>query len=184
MLGHLGKRGGKLHHLCPPPPLLLIDTEHSEDSDPGDFGIRCPRLSQGSLEGTRGRRTVADDQVVGLPRSDVLQGEDGPVPVLLAPSDRGNLLAGFSQGQHPATFVSAESEAVVVRVQGAGAARVSWLGTGTQRGGEVQPQVDSVAHLLGGALGQVELVLVVGKHVVQRGILVLLGAKRVPRNLK
>ena len=55
-------------------------------------------------------------------------------------------------------------------MEGTSRAGVPWLRTGTQRCGEVQSEVDSIAHLLGGAGRQLEQVLVVGEHVVQRRV--------------
>ena len=59
---------------------------------------------------------------------------------------------------------------MVVSVEGTSRAGVPWLRTGTQGCGEVQSEVDSIAHLLGGAGRQLEQVLVVGEHVVQRRV--------------
>lgn len=55
-------------------------------------------------------------------------------------------------------------------MEGTSRAGVPWLRTGTQGCGEVQSEVDSIAHLLGGAGRQLEQVLVVGEHVVQRRV--------------
>ena len=45
-------------------------------------------------------RAGAYDQVVRFARPDVLQGEDAPIPVLVARADRLDLLAGLCQGEH------------------------------------------------------------------------------------
>ena len=63
---------------------------------------------------------------------------------------------------------------MIVSVEGAGRAGISRLRTGTERGGEVESEVDSIADLLGGTGGQLEQMLVVGEHVVQGRVLVLL----------
>ena len=52
-------------------------------------------------------------------------------------------------------------------MEGTSRAGVPWLRTGTQGCGEVQSEVDSIAHLLGGAGRQLEQVLVVRKDVVE-----------------
>ena len=59
---------------------------------------------------------------------------------------------------------------MVVRVEGGGRAGVARLRAGAERDGEVEPEVDSIADLLGGTGGQLEQVLVVGEHVVQRRV--------------
>ena len=59
---------------------------------------------------------------------------------------------------------------MVVSVESAGGAGVSRLRTGTEGGREGQSEVDSIADLLGGAGRQLEQVLVVGEHVVQRRV--------------
>ena len=63
--------------------------------------------------------------------------------------------------------VGTEPERVVVSVESAGGAGVPWLRTGTEGDREVQSEVDSIAHLLGGAGWQLEQVLVVRKDVVE-----------------
>ena len=63
---------------------------------------------------------------------------------------------------------------MIVGVESAGGAGISRLRAGTERGGEVESEVDSIADLLGGTGGQLEQVLVVGEHVVQGGVPVLL----------
>ena len=94
--------------------------------------------------------------------------------------------------------VCGQSEGVVVRGERGGGAGVPGLGTRAQRRREVQPQVHGVAHLpiflsvsaniftaiylLGGALWQLEEVLVVREDVVQGRV--LLGRRllaRLPR---
>ena len=77
--------------------------------------------------------------------------------------------------------VGAEPEGVVVRVEGAGGAGVSRLRAGTEGGGEVESQVDSIADLLGGAGWQLEQMLVVREDVVQGGIL---GVANILENLE
>ena len=67
---------------------------------------------------------------------------------------------------------------MVVRVEGAGGAGVSWLRAGTEGGGEVESQVDSIADLLGGAGWQLEQVLVVGEDVVQGRVGVIRSLER------
>ena len=67
---------------------------------------------------------------------------------------------------------------MVVRVEGAGGAGVSRLRAGTEGGGEVESQVDSIADLLGGAGWQLEQVLVVGEDVVQGRVGVIRSLER------
>ena len=67
---------------------------------------------------------------------------------------------------------------MVVRVEGAGGAGVARLRAGTEGGGEVESQVDSIADLLGGAGWQLEQVLVVGEDVVQGRVGVIRSLER------
>ena len=60
-------------------------------------------------------------------------------------------------------------------MEGTSRAGVPWLRTGTQGCGEVQSEVDSIAHLLGGAGRQLEQVLVVREDVVEGGIALVSG---------
>ena len=66
-------------------------------------------------------------------------------------------------------------ERMVVSIQSAGRARVTWLRAGTQGGGEVKPEIDCIADLLGGTLGQLEQVLVVREDVIEGGVIIILG---------
>ena len=62
---------------------------------------------------------------------------------------------------------------MVVSVKGAGGAGVARLLAGTEGHGEVEPEVDSIADLLGGAGRQLEQMLVVREDVVEGGIVVV-----------
>ena len=72
---------------------------------------------------------------------------------------------------------------MVVRVEGGGRAGVARLRAGAERDGEVEPEVDSIADLLGGTGGQLEQVLVVGEDVVQGGVLLLVATNILRHNL-
>ena len=72
---------------------------------------------------------------------------------------------------------------MVVRVEGAGGAGVSRLGTGTERNREVQSEVDSIAYLLGGTGRQLEQMLVVREDVVEGGVVVVVVANILLDNL-
>ena len=93
-------------------------------------------------------RARADDQVVRLPRPNVLEGEDGPVPVLVTGPDVLHLLAGLGQGEHLAAgLVGGQAEGVAVGGERGVRAGVAGLRTRAQGDGEVETKVDSIAHL-------------------------------------
>ena len=93
-------------------------------------------------------RAGADHKVVRLARLDVLEGEDGPVPVLVAGPDVLHLLAGLGEGEHLAAgLVGGQAERVAVGGEGGGRAGIAWLRARAQGDGEVEAKVDSVAHL-------------------------------------
>ena len=81
---------------------------------------------------------------------------------------------------------------MVVCCQGGGRAWISWFRTGTEWSGEVESEINSIAHLLRGALRQLEEMLVVREHVIQGGILLgvissaltPVGLKLIQRNMK
>ena len=66
-------------------------------------------------------------------RPDVLQGEDAPVPVLVARPYRLDLLAGLGKGEHlPAGLVRGQAEGVAVGGKGGGGAGVSGFRAGAK----------------------------------------------------
>lgn len=152
-------------HLClpplrPTPPTR--ETEHAKDPNAWHLGIRSPRLCQGTLCKkviksniivgffTQEARVWAGayDQVVSFASPDVLQGKDAPVPVLVARPDRLDLLAGLGQGEHLAAgLVRCQPQGVAVGGEGGGRAGVAGFRAGTKWNGEVESEVDCIAHL-------------------------------------
>merc|ERR1719397_636420 len=114
----------------------------------------------------------AYDQVVSFASPDVLQGKDAPVPVLVARPDRLDLLAGLGQGEHLAAgLVRCQPRGVAVGGEGGGRAGVAGFRAGTKWNGEVESEVDCIAHLLRSAVWKLEEMLVVREVVIQRSIL-------------
>jgi len=159
-----------------PPPLLPIDpTQHSVNSNAGDFSVRSPGLCYRTLQNSR-VWAGADDEIVSLASPDVLESQYGPISVPLTLPDGVHTFTGLGQGQNLLIIsVRAQPERVVVGVEGAGGAGISRLRAGTEGGGEVESKVDSIADLLGGAGRQLEQVLVVREDVVEGRVGVIRG---------
>ena len=93
-------------------------------------------------------RAGAYDQVVSFASPDVLQGEDAPVPVLVTRPDGLDLLAGLGQGEHLAAgLVRRQPQRVAVGGKGGGGAGVAGFRAGAEWDGEVETEVDCIAHL-------------------------------------
>ena len=153
---HLG-----LPPLGPPPPTW--EAEHAKDSNTRYLGIWSPCLCQGTLCKQVIRwntqqfwsftqearvRASANDQIVRFACPNVLQGEDAPVPVLVASPDWLDFLASLGESEHlAARLVCAQPQGVAVGGEGWCGAGVTWLGASAKWDREVESEVDCVANL-------------------------------------